>query len=148
MKNVTKKKNGAEPKNKKQMESVSTLLQAIEHVVELSKNSKMSEEFMMEASPEIALQSDRYGITGRQAVLFCICMEKGPNRVDYDDIASHLDLSKIRVLSYANDIDALVRRRLLRYRERSPHRNPIFPQSPKLPLYKERTEILPKLRRK
>ena len=67
MKNVTKKKNGAEPKNKKQMESVPTLLQAIEHVVELSKYSKMSEEFMMEASPEIALLSDRYGITGRQA---------------------------------------------------------------------------------
>ena len=68
MKNVTKKKNGAEPKNKNQMESVPTLLQAIEHVVELSKNSKMSEEFMMEASPEIALLSDRYGITGCQTI--------------------------------------------------------------------------------
>ena len=32
-----------------------TLLQAIERVVELSKNSKMSDEFMLEASPEISL---------------------------------------------------------------------------------------------
>ena len=94
-----------------------TLLQAIERVVELSKDSKMSDEFMMKAAPEIGLLAESYGITGRQAVLFCICMEKGPRRVDYDDLASHLDMNKIGVLSYASDIDALVRRRLLRYRD-------------------------------
>ena len=44
-------------------------------------------------------------------------MEKGPNRVDYDDLASFLDLNKIGVLSYASDIDALVRRRLLKFRD-------------------------------
>jgi DNA replication protein DnaC len=44
-------------------------------------------------------------------------MEKGPNRVDYSDIACHLDMNKISVLSYASDIDALVRRRLLKYRD-------------------------------
>ena len=94
-----------------------TLLQAIERVVELSKDSKMSDEFMMKAAPEIGLLAESYGITERQAVLFCICMEKGPRRVDYDDLASHLDMNKIGVLSYASDIDALVRRRLLRYRD-------------------------------
>jgi len=94
-----------------------TLLQAIERVVELSKNSKMSDEFMLEASPEIGLLANSYGITERQAVLFCICMERGPRRVDYDDLASHLDMNKISVLSYAADIDALVRRRLLKFRD-------------------------------
>lgn len=93
-----------------------TLLQAIERVVEMAEDSKMSLEFMKKAKTEILLLSNRYGITERQAVLFCICMEKGPLRVDYNDFASFLDLNKIRVLSYANDIDALVRRRLLRYR--------------------------------
>lgn len=93
-----------------------TLLQAIERVVEMAEDSKMSPEFMKKAKTEILLLSNRYGITERQAVLFCICMEKGPLRVDYNDFASFLDLNKIRVLSYANDIDALVRRRLLRYR--------------------------------
>ena len=58
-----------------------------------------------------------YGITERQAVLFCVCMEKGPRRVDYDDLASYLDMNKINVLSYASDIDALVRRRLLKFRD-------------------------------
>ena len=94
-----------------------TLLQAIERVVELSRNSKMSDEFMLEASPEIGLLANSYGITERQAVLFCICMERGPRRVDYDDLASHLDMNKISVLGYAADIDALVRRRLLKFRD-------------------------------
>ena len=94
-----------------------TLLQAIEHVVQLSKDSKMSPEFMKKAKVEIQLLAKSHGITERQAVLFCICMEKGPNRVDYSDIASHLDMNKISVLGYASDIDALVRRRLLKYRD-------------------------------
>ena len=77
----------------------------------------MSEAFMKKAKTEILLLAKSYGITERQAVLFCVCMEKGPRRVDYDDLASYLDLNKIGVLSYASDIDALVRRRLLRYRD-------------------------------
>ena len=94
-----------------------TLLQAIERVVELSEDSKMSQEFMKKAKAEIQLLAKSYGITERQAVLFCVCMEKGPSRVDYHDIASHLDMNKICVLGYASDIDALVRRRLLKYRD-------------------------------
>ena len=94
-----------------------TLLQAIERVVELAEDSKMSKEFMKKAKVEIQLLAKSYGITERQAVLFCVCMEKGPNRVDYNDLASYLDLNKIGILSYANDIDALVRRRLLKYRD-------------------------------
>ena len=94
-----------------------TLLQAIERVVELAENSKLSKEFMKKAKTEILLLVRSYGITERQAVLFCVCMEKGPRRVDYDDLASFLGLNKIGVLSFASDIDALVRRRLLRYRD-------------------------------
>ena len=93
-----------------------TLLEAIERVVELSKDSKMSNDFLQNASLETGLIADSYGITEQQAVLFCICMEHGPRRVDYDDFAQHLDLSNIRVLSYASDVDALIRRRLIRYR--------------------------------
>ncbi len=100
-------------KNKKEM----TLLQAIERVVELAEDSKMSKEFMKKAKAEIQLLAKSYGITDRQAVLFCVCMEKGPRRVDYDDLASYLNLNKISVLSYASDIDALVRRRLLKFRD-------------------------------
>ncbi len=104
-------------RKKTQLKPVPTLLQAIEKVVELAEDSKMSDEFMLKAAPEITLLAESFGITERQAVLFCICMEKGPRRVDYDDLASYLDLNKIGVLSYASDIDALVRRRLLKFRD-------------------------------
>ena len=104
-------------KKKNQQKPVTTLLQAIEKVVELAEGSKMSDEFMQKAAPEIGLLAKSFGITERQAVLFCVCMEKGPRRVDYDDLASFLDLNKISVLNYASDIDALVRRRLLKFRD-------------------------------
>ena len=110
------------------MKPAPTLLQAIEKVVELSKGSQMSEEFILKVAPEIGLLADSFGITERQAVLFCICMEKGPRRVDYDDLARHLDVSNIRILSYSNDIDALARRRLLRYRDAKEEDNFDIPQ--------------------
>ena len=94
-----------------------TLLHAIGRVVELAEDSKLSKEFMKKVKAEIQLLTKSYGITERQAVLFCVCMEKGPRRVDYDDLASYLDVNKISILSYASDIDALVRRRLLKYRD-------------------------------
>jgi len=102
---------------KTQMRPVPTLLQAIERVVEMARDSKLSDRFMLKTAPEIGLLADRYGITERQAVLFCVCMEKGPRHVDYDDLANYLDVSQIKILSYASDIDALVRRRMLRYRD-------------------------------
>lgn len=111
-KKTTSKKTAA-----KKMPVMPTLLQAIERVVEMSKDSCLSEKFMTESAPEIQFLSESFGITDVQAVLFCICMERGPRNVDFNDFACHLDLSKIRVLSYANDIDALVHRRLLRYRD-------------------------------
>ena len=104
-------------KKETKMKKSMTLLQAIERVVELSKDSQMSEAFMKKAKTEIQLLTKSYGITERQAVLFCVCMEEGPNRVDYSDLAGFLDMRKISVLSYASDIDALVRRRLLKYRD-------------------------------
>ena len=94
-----------------------TLLHAMERVVELSKDSKLSKEFFRKTKTEIKVLAQSYDITEQQAVLFCVCMEKGPRRVDYDDLAFYLDISKIKMMNYASDIDALVRRRLLKYRD-------------------------------
>ena len=89
----------------------------MERIVELSKDSKLSKEFFRKAKAEIKLLADSYGVTETQAVLFCVCMEKGPRRVDYDDLSSYLNISNIKMLAYATDIDALVHRRLLKYRD-------------------------------
>lgn len=94
-----------------------TLLRAIERVVDVARDSKLKAEAKAEMADEVRYLAERYGITERQVILFCVCMEKGPRRVDYDDLANFLDVNNIRILSYAEDIDALVRRRLLRYRD-------------------------------
>ena len=108
------KKNATTKTRKKQN---LTLLQAIEAVAESSRDSKMSADFMKASSKEIKFLAEQYGISERQAIIFSICMDEGPNRVDYRDLARHLDLSSIAVLAFAHDIDALVHRRLLRYRD-------------------------------
>ncbi len=94
-----------------------TLLQAIEAVAERSRDSKMSADFLKASEAEINFLAEQYGISERQAVIFAVCMDEGPYRVDYHDLARHLDLSNIAVLAFAKDIDALVHRRLLRYRD-------------------------------
>ena len=94
-----------------------TLLQAIQNVAESSSNSKLSNDFMKSVKTETRFLAKKYGITERQAVIFAICMDEGPNRVDYRDLARHLDMSNIAVLAFAKDIDALVHRRLLRFRD-------------------------------
>ena len=108
------KKNATTKTRKKQN---LTLLQAIETVAESSKDSKMSPDFLKASASEIKFLAEKYGISERQAVIFAICMDEGPNRVDYRDLSRHLDLSNIAVLAFANDIDALVHRRLLRFRD-------------------------------
>ena len=93
-----------------------TLLQAIEKVIALTEDSKLDKKILQKAKPYSNFLAESYGITEMQAVLFCICLEKGPNRVDFNDLARFLDLNCIHMLSYADDINALVQRRLLRYR--------------------------------
>ena len=108
------KKNATTKTRKKQN---LTLLRAIETVAESSKDSKMSADFLKASASEIKFLADQYGISERQAVIFAVCMDEGPNRLDYRDLSRHLDLSNIAVLAFAKDIDALVHRRLLRYRD-------------------------------
>ena len=94
-----------------------TLLDAIEKVVEASRDSKLSAAAKRRMSAPAKFIAESFGITTVQAILFCICMEKGPRRVDFNDLAIHLNIGNIHVLKYGDDIDALVRRRLLRYRD-------------------------------
>ncbi len=94
-----------------------TILEAIEHTVMAARNSELDFSEMKEAENDINYLAQVYGITPLQAVLFCVCMQKGPRRVDFDDLASFLDIGSIRMLTYASEIDALVRRRLLKYRD-------------------------------
>ena len=62
-----------------------TLLQAIQNVAELSSDSKLSDDFMKSVKDDTKFLAKKYGFTEQQAVLFAVCMEKGPNNVDFRD---------------------------------------------------------------
>ena len=55
----------------------------------------------------------RLGVTPLQAVVFCICVELGPNGIDYNDFARALQISKAQALTLVEVLNGLVRRRLL-----------------------------------
>ena len=104
------------PAKKRKASKELTLLGAIQRVVEVAKDSQLKPKAMVRMAEETRFLAEHYGISERQAVLFCVCLERGPRSVDYDDLAHFLDVNHIHILSYADDIDALIRRRLLRYR--------------------------------
>ena len=93
-----------------------TLLQAIEKIIAHTEDSKLDKKILSKIKPYSSFLAKCYGITELQAILFSISLQLGPRRVDLNDIARFLDMSKIRILSYADEVGALVSRRLLRYR--------------------------------
>ena len=115
---TTKKREGKKSKaSKNTIAKMPTLIQAMDKVAEQARDSKFSDEFFINLAPELGLLSDTYNITERQAALLSISLLCGPYRVNFHDFARHIDVSNICVLSFARDIDELVRRRLLRYRD-------------------------------
>ena len=109
---MTKAAASIAPKKKKNSKP-SSIIDAIENVVRVSKNSSMSEESLKNAEADINLLVDFFHVTATQAVLLCVIMELGPNDVGYDAIFRFLSISKIRMWSYAKDIEVLVKNRLV-----------------------------------
>ena len=88
-----------------------TILQIMEILSEKSDDSKLGEEFWTENGAVAA------ELTPRQAVFLSICLRRGPRRVDFGDIASHLDISNIRALSYSDEINALIHAKYLKFHD-------------------------------
>jgi len=112
-KNDTKKKQTTAA-TKRQL----TLLDAIETIVGKARNSQLSEKFMTQCQDEIQLVADAYGITPRQAILFCITLECGPHHVSHYELPRYLDMSNVKSLTFGPDINAMIKMRLLRYCDR------------------------------
>ena len=94
-----------------------TILQLMEVLSEKSDDSRLSEEFWNENRAEADELAARLKITPLQAVLFSICLRRGPRGVDFDDFARHLDISNIRALTYGDELNALVRAKYIKYRD-------------------------------
>ena len=94
-----------------------TILRLMDLLAEKSDDSKLGESFWVENGAAAAELATRLSITPKQAVLFSVCLRRGPRRVDFGDIASHLDISNIQALEYSDEINALIRLKYLKYRD-------------------------------
>ena len=95
-----------------------TLLQAVGNIVEAARDSKLCDLFMTRNKDDIQLIADAYGITPQQAVLFCITLECGPYSVYFNELSRFLDMNNVASLAFGVEINDLVKRRILRFRDR------------------------------
>ena len=95
-----------------------TLLEAVETIVEKSRESHLSDKFMKQCHDEIEFIANSYGITAQQAILFCITLECGPYHVRHNELPRFLDMSNVKSLSFGPDINEMVKMRMLRFCDR------------------------------
>jgi len=91
------------------------LLNCIESIIERSRNSKMNAALLKNS--KVKTLAEQMQVTPTQAVIFSLCMHYGPANTLIRELSQHLDISHIAILHYCDDIEVLVRRGLLRYRD-------------------------------
>jgi hypothetical protein len=97
---------------------IKTLLQHIEHIIELAENSKLSDEFYKKAKTSIRFVADKMKLTPNQAMIFALFMEESyDSRIYISTISRFLGCRNIKAISMMTDIAELEKRRLLRCRQ-------------------------------
>ena len=122
-----------------------TLLKAVETIVEQSCDSQLCDLFFKQCKKEIKLVADAYGITPQQAILFCITIECGPRNVRLSELSQHLSMRNVSSLSFDADIKAMIKMRLMRYRNQDREAFDI-PEHVINALQENKAQIMPKLK--
>ncbi len=122
-----------------------TLLKAVETIVEQSCDSQLCDLFLKQCKKEIKLVADAYNITPQQAILFCITVECGPRNVRLSELSQHLNMRNVASLSFDADIKAMIKMRLMRYRNQDREAFDI-PEHVISALQENKAQILPKLK--
>jgi hypothetical protein len=104
-------KQDTDPKSKKKL----NMLGHIEAIVELSVDSKLSDEFFDKARPHINFVKRILHLNDMQVVLLSHFVDKSEDsRILIREIAETLKCRSIKLLQYWNDIEVLVQRKLIR----------------------------------
>lgn len=105
MRETTQEELQTEPKN---------LLDAIERVVELVRDSRLSDDFYHIAAMPISYLVSRLNMTREQVVLFSVFIDLSSDKhILANDIRSFIDCSQIELLRRMNDIRAICSRKLV-----------------------------------
>lgn len=115
---MERKSKATKPAAKRATKKQMTLMNAVETIVDKAYASQLSDKFMQQCKDEIQFLADSYGITPMQAILFCITLECGPRNVSHYELPQYLDLRRVKALSFGADINALVKMRLMRFRDK------------------------------
>ena len=83
------------------------LLQAFEKIVDMAKNSSLSEKFYQKADAYLGFVSEKLGISKRASVIMSLFADKCNNRIRLSDYLSYLDCRILTLLRYLDEIKQL-----------------------------------------
>jgi len=90
------------------------LLTAVERIVDLAKDSALSDEFFSNAAPYASYISERLGTTDEQSVMLALLIDNSDDDVvSARDLGRYLDCSTTRILRFSNFIDELEKKGLV-----------------------------------
>lgn len=91
------------------------LFSAVEKIVELAKDSRLSKEFYRKADKYIKYISTKLELIKEQSVMMALFINRSDdNHILIRELSKDVDCSTICILRYLNDIDELERRELIR----------------------------------
>ena len=88
------------------------IITALSRIVELAEGCALSEEFWESAKKPLGYLSKKFGMTKMQVVILAILVESG-EAMSWRGIGKFLNCTRISIMTYTDDIDALVTRRWL-----------------------------------
>ena len=93
-----------------------TVLEAIEKIVILSNDCKLSDSFFKEVTPYLQIVADKQGLSNMQALFLSLFLERSTcsHKTDLSDIAEILDCRAVSILKYQPLLDDLVRKHFIR----------------------------------
>lgn len=93
-----------------------TVLEAIEKIVILANDSKLSDSFIEKATPYLQVIANKQGISNMQALFLSLFLERSTCscKTDLSDIAEILDCRAVTILKYQSMLDDLVRKQFIR----------------------------------
>lgn len=93
-----------------------TALEAIEKIVILANDCKLSDTFLKEVTPYLQVVADKQGISNIQALFLSLFLERSTcsRKTDLSDIAEILDCRAVSILKYQSMLDDLVRKHFIR----------------------------------
>lgn len=91
------------------------LLEAIEQIILLSEDSKLSPTFYANAAPYIEYLNNRLGLSSVQSVLLSIFIDKyDESYISQNDIGEHLGCRSVSILRLSSDFEELEKREFIR----------------------------------